>query len=91
MRGPAPARDQPADGEETIASRARQFVATTPKFGFDQLVMPADQPPDGGTVIAAARPVTSRLEFGQPGVIHAACSWSSGMPGLLSTAYTAFL
>jgi SpoVK/Ycf46/Vps4 family AAA+-type ATPase len=53
IRVPEPARDQPADGEETIASRARQYVATTPKFGFDQLVMSADQADALLTAVAA--------------------------------------
>jgi SpoVK/Ycf46/Vps4 family AAA+-type ATPase len=42
-----------AEDEQTIEKRARQFTAERPRFGFDQLVLPADQADALLTAVAA--------------------------------------
>jgi SpoVK/Ycf46/Vps4 family AAA+-type ATPase len=49
-----------ADDEQTIEKRARQYTAQSPRFSFDQLVLPADQADALLTAVAAIK-LRSRL------------------------------
>src|SRR6266581_1448533 len=44
-----------AEDEQTIEKRAQQYTAQCPRFGFDQLVLPADQADALLTAVAAIR------------------------------------
>jgi SpoVK/Ycf46/Vps4 family AAA+-type ATPase len=57
---PAGEESGPAEEEQTIEERARQYPAQRPRYDFDQLVLPADQAEALLTAVAAIR-VRSRV------------------------------